>query len=103
MIYPTPIKLFFQKIKRVHLRYFILFFTSLLFISLDKTSTQSFKKIELSGVAQGTTWHITYYAEDTLITKNQVDSILSVIDSSLSIYKPYSHIVAFNNSKTGIV
>ena len=104
MIYPTPIKLFFYKTKRVHSwQYFILLFTSLLFISLNNISTQSFKKIELSGVAQGTTWHITYYAEDTIVTKNHVDSILSVIDSSLSIYKPYSRIVAFNKSKTGII
>ena len=45
---------------------------------------------------------MTYYAADSLVTKKQVDSILLVIDSSMSIYKPFSQIVAFNNSKTGI-
>lgn len=37
-----------------------------------------------------------------MASKEQVDSILQVIDSSLSIYKPYSRIVAFNNSQSGI-
>jgi thiamine biosynthesis lipoprotein len=57
----------------------------------------------LEGRAQGTTWHITYYASDSVISKSQVDSILEKIDSSLSLYKPYSSIVAFNSSSRGIV
>jgi thiamine biosynthesis lipoprotein len=57
----------------------------------------------LEGRAQGTTWHITYYAADSVISKFSVDSILQKIDSSLSIYKPYSLIVAFNNSRRGII
>ena len=59
-------------------------------------------RIDLDGFAQGTTWHITYYARDSVVTKRQVDSILMVIDSSLSIYKPYSTIVAFNNNNSGV-
>jgi FAD:protein FMN transferase len=59
-------------------------------------------RIDLQGFAQGTTWHITYYSTDSAVTKRQVDSILIVIDSSLSIYKQYSRIVAFNNSDSGI-
>jgi FAD:protein FMN transferase len=62
----------------------------------------SYIKVELTGFAQGTTWHITYYDTDTLVKKSQVDSIMEVIDSSLSIYKPYSRIVAFNKSRSGI-
>src|SRR6266498_679441 len=94
---------FFQKIKQIHLwQYFILFFTTLLLISLTNRSNKTIRQIEFSGVAQGTTWHVTYYATDTAVTKNQIDSILLVIDSSLSIYKPYSRIVAFNNSTSGI-
>ena len=83
-------------------KFFTLCFISVLFLSLNKIPGESFIRVDLSGFAQGTTWHITYYAADSLVTKNQVDSILLVIDSSLSIYKPYSRIVAFNNSKTGI-
>jgi thiamine biosynthesis lipoprotein len=56
----------------------------------------------LTGVAQGTTYHITYYATDSLVTKQQVDSILLNIDSSLSIYKPFSLISRFNRADSGI-
>jgi thiamine biosynthesis lipoprotein len=62
-----------------------------------------FKKIMITGSAQGTTYHITYYAKDSSVTKFQIDSILNKIDSSLSIYKPYSLISRFNNSTDGII
>ncbi|MEP7107822.1 MAG: FAD:protein FMN transferase [Ferruginibacter sp.] len=101
---PILIKLLFHKIRKLHLwLYSTLFFFSLLFMSLSKISGKSFQRIELSGLAQGTSWHITYYAADSLVTKKQVDSILLVIDSSLSVYKPYSRIVEFNKSQTGII
>ncbi|MDI3319916.1 FAD:protein FMN transferase [Pinibacter soli] len=58
-------------------------------------------KIQINGFAQGTTYHITYYAEDSSIHQLQVDSILNSLDSSLSIYKPYSVISQFNASASG--
>src|SRR5688500_12774669 len=70
--------------------------------SSDNLPAISLIRVDRAGVAQGTTWHITYSGKDTVVKKRQVDSILAVIDSSLSIYKPYSHIVAFNSSTTGI-
>ena len=80
---------------------FLLF--SLLCIGGEFHSTPRHEiRIELERFAQGTTWHITYYAADSIVKKQQVDSILIVIDSSLSIYKQYSRIVAFNNSDSGI-
>lgn len=82
--------------------YIILAVISVSCLSLKNFQTVTFRKIQFSGFAQGTTWHTTYYAKDTLVTKRQIDSILSVLDSSLSVYKPYSTIVAFNNSKAGI-
>lgn len=60
------------------------------------------KAYRISGHAQGTTYQVTYYATDSLVTKDQVDSLLAVIDSSLSIYKPYSLISRFNQAGTGI-
>lgn len=51
-----------------------------------------------SGIAQGTTWHITYYDDDSTVTKKQFDSIFISIDSSLSIYKSYSLISRFNTA-----
>src|SRR5688572_26805862 len=62
----------------------------------------SWQKIQLNGTAQGTTYHITYYAPDTIVSKQQIDSILNKIDTSLSIYNPASLITRFNNSDTGI-
>jgi thiamine biosynthesis lipoprotein len=56
---------------------------------------------KLSGHAQGTTWSISYYSSSTIL-QPQIDSIFNNIDSSLSLYKPYSTIVAFNNSSTGV-
>lgn len=50
----------------------------------------------LSGLAQGTSWHITYYAADSIISQFSIDSILNRLDSSLSIYKPYSLVSRFN-------
>lgn len=55
-----------------------------------------------NGSAQGTTYQVTYYAEDSFVVKSQLDSILNKIDSSLSLYKSYSLINEFNNSATGI-
>lgn len=83
-------------------RVFMFCFVWLLFLSLKEPLTISFIRVDLAGVAQGTTWHITYYGKDTVVRKRQIDSLLAVIDSSLSIYKPYSRIIAFNNSTTGI-
>lgn len=63
---------------------------------------QEVKSIHLSGHAQGTTWNVTYFSADSAVLKQSLDSIFNSIDSSLSIYKPYSTIVAFNKSERGI-
>jgi len=66
-------------------------------------SAVEIKKFLITGSAQGTTYHITYYANVSLVTKFQLDSIFGSIDSSLSLYKPYSLINRFNESKNGLV
>ena len=66
------------------------------------TREQGMRTVHLSGHAQGTTWQVTYYNTAKPVETHQIDSILLVIDSSLSLYKPYSSIVAFNKSKRGI-
>ncbi len=63
---------------------------------------QPVRAFRMNGFAQGTTWQVTYYATDSLVTKGQVDSLLAVIDSSLSIYKSYSLISRFNQAETSI-
>jgi len=57
---------------------------------------------QLNGYAQGTSYHINYYHPIATVSKRQIDSILVAIDSSLSIYKDYSLITAFNQSSTGV-
>lgn len=63
----------------------------------------AWRKIQLSGKAQGTTYHITWYAHDSTFGQQQIDSILAKIDTSLSIYNPQSLITRFNNSPKGVV
>ena len=79
---------------------FLLF--QLIFFPRLTGPVQDIQKIQLSGFAQGTTWHITYYAKDSVLKKTQADSILSQLDSALSIYKPWSLISRFNASHNGI-
>lgn len=55
-----------------------------------------------SGRAQGTTWHITYYAVDSVVGRKSFDSLLAVIDNSLSLYLPHSLVSKWNGSKKGI-
>ncbi len=73
------------------------------FLVFSFQSTQNWHRYQLNGHAQGTTYSVTYYATDSVVLQDQLDSILSVIDSSMSLYKSYSAINAFNNSKRGII
>lgn len=59
-------------------------------------------RFELDGAAQGTSYHIVYYAGDSVVRKQQIDSIFASLDSSLSVYKPYSIINSFNRHNTGM-
>ncbi|MBS1662483.1 MAG: FAD:protein FMN transferase [Bacteroidetes bacterium] len=77
----------------------------LLLLSGHNTSshpTAPLRPFQLSGHAQGTTWHITYYAPDSSVLSSQVDSLLNKIDSSLSLYKPYSLICQFNRAPRAV-
>lgn len=55
------------------------------------------KRHQLTGYAQGTTYAITYYASDQVVSKASIDRLLAVIDSSMSLYKPYSLINHVND------
>lgn len=54
----------------------------------------------LRGYAQGTTYQISYYAAEPLVSRGSIDSIVAVIDSSMSLYQPHSMISMFNDSTT---
>lgn len=60
-------------------------------------------KHQITGYAQGTSYQITYYNSASNIRKESIDSLLAGIDSSMSIYKPYSLISQFNKSDKGVV
>ena len=62
----------------------------------------SMRRFLVTGQGQGTTYQVIYYSSDSIVTKKQIDSIISKIDSSLSLYKPYSLINRFNESDSGI-
>lgn len=66
-------------------------------------SPRELREFKIYGYAQGTTYSVTYFAKDSLVSKGEIDSILAVIDSSMSLYKDYSTISRFNKSDTGLV
>ncbi|MDB5231773.1 MAG: ApbE family lipoprotein [Chitinophagaceae bacterium] len=71
-------------------------------VFLQFTNYPGKKTFYIEGATQGTTYHITYFAEEGFVSKVDIDDQLSKIDSSLSIYQPYSLISQFNNSSAGI-
>ena len=84
----------------LQMRFFLLF----TFFSVNYfKGPKEVKRILIAGNAQGTTYQITYFNTDTLVSKKQIDSILNKLDSSLSLYKTYSLVTQFNNSSDGMV
>jgi thiamine biosynthesis lipoprotein len=73
----------------------MLFYVHLFFLLLFFPAGE-LKEFKIHGYAQGTDYSISYYAADSVVTKAAVDSILVLIDSSMSLYKPYSLISRFN-------
>ena len=60
------------------------------------------REFKINGEAQGTTYAVSYYATDSVVSKKQIDSILNVIDLSMSLYKPNSNISQFNKANNGL-
>lgn len=80
-----------------NVKYLIILFSLILF-SLGKNPPMRAYKI--SGLAQGTTYTASYFATDSLVTKAQIDSILYVIDLSMSLYQSQSLINKFNAAQS---
>ena len=72
---------------------------AILFISCDKT-TDSYT---IQGEAQGSTYSIKYIASEEKVTKNQIDSLLTSFDLSLSTYRPDSKISKINSGDSTVV
>ena len=79
---------------------FILLLLSQIFLLFKKDDLRQYA---IHGYAQGTDYSIKYFAKDSIVTKKNIDSILVVIDSSMSLYKSYSLINKFNASKDGLI
>jgi thiamine biosynthesis lipoprotein len=77
-------------------------FLLLFIVTLSAHRAVEWKRFNITGVAQGTTYSIIYYALDSVVSKNMIDQQLMSLDSSLSLYKPFSRINQFNNSAKGI-
>lgn len=73
----------------------ILFFVAGFLASCSKPG----KLVEIRGEAQGTFYSIKYLSEESTppLNKFYFDNLFASVDSSLSIYKPYSLVNKFNN------
>lgn len=74
----------------------------ILLLAFQNLRPSELHPFEFNGSAQGTTYHIIYYASSGIIRQSQLDSIFNVIDHSLSIYQNNSLISRFNNSEERI-
>lgn len=78
------------------MKYIFIFFIFLLF-SCSQLSEEIL--VQNTGEAQGTFYHIKYMSENGESYQNNIDSLLLKIDSSVSIYKPYSIVSRLNTGK----
>lgn len=78
-----------------------IFFASLLLIIGCGRSSQTLKTI--NGLAQGSTYSVTYFSENQLVEKKQIDSIIEVIDLSMSTYREESLISQINQNQPLII
>lgn len=71
-------------------------------ISLSCLAYAQPSKFVIDGQAQGTSYRIQYYASKSVVSKGQIDSVLNVIDQSMSLYDDQSLISTFNLVDTGM-
>ncbi len=61
------------------------------------------KLVKLEGNAQGTTYHISYISPGNINHKPAIDSLLKVIDSSMSTWVPGSIISRINKNDSSVL
>jgi thiamine biosynthesis lipoprotein len=61
------------------------------------------RMLQLSGQAQGTTYHISYFSKDGISCQTEIDSLLKALDLSLSTYVTHSIISRFNNNDSSAI
>lgn len=82
------------------IKHYYKLFILLLFVSCQQKEEQFFV---IQGEAQGSTYSIKYIATEEVVSKTQIDSLLTAFDNSLSTYKPTSLISKINQGDTTIV
>lgn len=82
----------------------LLFLTAGLISCADKP-VEKYKRYEITGYTQGTTYQITFIdsVDSRAMIQQKVDSILQEIDNSVSTYNPKSIISTFNHSDTCVL
>ena len=77
---------------------FLLFIASVILFWPSCREAQHYNKIRFAGEAQGTYYAITYFGNDTIVHKNEVDSLLNAFDQSVSVWVHESIISKINNN-----
>ena len=92
------------QMKMLHLMTLVvrLFFLFLFFSCSSHKKSSSFEKkvFNIVGYTQGTTYNIKYFFNNEKIKKNEIDSLLDIIDYSMSSYIDSSNISQINNNST---
>lgn len=77
-------------------------FIGILFLLSCGQKKSDLQLVTFGGLAQGTTYAVTYYDSNAINYHSDVDSILQKIDLSLSWYQPNSIISRVNRNDTGV-
>ena len=83
------------------MRLFFQFIIAAVVFSSCNSNKNSLHKIE--GNAQGTTYHISYVADNPINHQTAIDSILKMIDTSMSTWVPVSLISRINNNDSTVL
>jgi thiamine biosynthesis lipoprotein len=81
----------------------LVFFSTIAIFLLASCKSEPLSTIQISGAAQGTSYHITYLAGPHANYREAIDSIFKKIDLSLSTYKPGSVISRMNQNDTAVL
>ncbi|MCW2118921.1 FAD:protein FMN transferase [Flavobacterium sp. 7A] len=81
----------------------MIFINLIIALLFPPSSQEVWNKYQINGFTQGTTFSVTYYAQQRIVSESQLDSIFGQIDASLSIYDEKSLISQFNDSSEGVL
>lgn len=76
----------------------LLFFLAICLLFTSCNTTPGNTMISYSGETQGTYYRVTYYNQDTLVTKDEIEKELQAFDNSVSVYNPNSLITRLNET-----